>query len=126
MTPVSEDHVAMAKDLGLKEYHAKALANLIELGETKATELSSASGVPKARIYGVLDELADMGLIEKKPGRPTKYLPKSPEDIIKRTIENRRSEAEEEIERIEEMGEKFESEFEELYERARGNRGGRC
>ncbi len=100
MSPVSEEQVGMLKELGLKEYHAKSLAHLIELGETKAPELSSASGVPKARIYGVLDELAIRGLIEKKPGRPTKYLPKSPEEIVQRTIENKRSKIEKEIEKF--------------------------
>ncbi|KXA91421.1 hypothetical protein AKJ57_01270 [candidate division MSBL1 archaeon SCGC-AAA259A05] len=45
MSPVSEEQIGMLEELGLKEYHAKALAHLLELGETKAPELSSASGV---------------------------------------------------------------------------------
>ncbi len=41
-------------NMGLNEYQASALAHLMYLGETKATILSKASGVPNARIYGVL------------------------------------------------------------------------
>jgi sugar-specific transcriptional regulator TrmB len=68
-------------NMGLNEYQASALAHLMYLGETKATTLSKASGVPNARIYGVLDELSQRGLIIMRPGRPALYTPLSPEEI---------------------------------------------
>ena len=68
-------------EMGLNEYQASALAHLMYLGETKATTLSKASGVPNARIYGVLDELSQRGLIIMRPGRPALYAPLSPEEI---------------------------------------------
>ena len=68
-------------NMGLNEYQASALAHLMYLGETKATTLSRASGVPNARIYGVLDELSQKGLIIMRPGRPVLYAPLSPEEI---------------------------------------------
>jgi sugar-specific transcriptional regulator TrmB len=68
-------------NMGLNEYQASALAHLMYLGETKATTLSKASGVPNARIYGVLDELSQRGLIIMRPGRPALYAPLSPEEI---------------------------------------------
>jgi sugar-specific transcriptional regulator TrmB len=68
-------------NMGLNEYQASALAHLMYLGETKATTLSKASGVPNARIYGVLDELSQRGLIIVRPGRPALYTPLSPEEI---------------------------------------------
>ena len=68
-------------NMGLNEYQALALAHLMYLGETKATTLSKASGVPNARIYGVLDELSQRGLIIMRPGRPALYAPLSPEEI---------------------------------------------
>jgi len=71
----------LLKYTGLNEYQASALAYLILVGETKATTLSKNSGVPSARIYGVLDELAKMGLVTIRPGRPTLYEPRSPEEI---------------------------------------------
>ena len=65
--------------MGLNEYQASALAHLMYLGETKATTISKASGVPNARIYGVLDELSQKGLLIMRPGRPALYAPLSPE-----------------------------------------------
>ncbi len=68
-------------NMGLNEYQAAALAHLILLGETKATTLSKTSKVPSARIYGVLDQLAKMGLVTIRPGRPVLYNPRPLEDI---------------------------------------------
>lgn len=116
MASVTDDHIDLLKDFDLKEYHAKSLAHLLELGESKAPDISSASGVPKARIYGVLEDLADQGLIEVKPGRPTKYRPKSPEKIIQRMTQNKKNKVEREIEKIKSLGESFKSQFRPLYE----------
>lgn len=116
MPPEKEQQIDTLQNLGLKEYHAKTLAHLLELGETKAPELSSASNVPKARIYGVLNDLADQGLIEIKPGRPTKYLPKPPQEILDRIIYNKKTELEKEINEIRKIEEEFVSEFQPLYE----------
>jgi sugar-specific transcriptional regulator TrmB len=46
--------------------------------------------VPKARIYEVLDELADMGYVEVYSGRPMEYRSRSPEDILQAKVENER------------------------------------
>ena len=68
-------------NMGLNEYQSSALVYLLLLGETKATTLSKTSKVPSARIYGVLDQLAKMGLVSVRPGRPVLYSPRPPEDI---------------------------------------------
>jgi len=68
-------------NMGLNEYQASALTYLLLLGETKATTLSKTSKVPSARIYGVLDQLARMGLVNMRPGRPVLYSPRPLEDI---------------------------------------------
>ncbi|KXA97572.1 hypothetical protein AKJ37_02750 [candidate division MSBL1 archaeon SCGC-AAA259I09] len=117
---MTEDHINLIKELDLKEYHAKTLAHLMQLGETKAPELSDASGVPKARIYGILEDLADRGLIEIKPGRPTKYLPRSPDEIIERTIQNKKTEIESKIQKIQNIEEDFKTKFQKIYETAAG------
>jgi len=77
-------------DMGLNEYQASALSHLLFLGETKATTLSKASGVPNARIYGVLDELSKMGLVTVRPGRPALYSPMTPADISSALIADAR------------------------------------
>jgi sugar-specific transcriptional regulator TrmB len=76
--------------LNLTEYEETALEELLTLGRTTAPNLAEATGIPKARIYGVLDALADEGYVAVIPGRPKEYQPKSPAAIVERATENRR------------------------------------
>ena len=77
-----EQIISILTSMGLNEYQASVMSHLLLLGETKATVLSRASGVPPARIYDVLNDLAKMGLLTKKPGRPSLYKPRPPTEII--------------------------------------------
>jgi sugar-specific transcriptional regulator TrmB len=76
--------------LDLGEYERAALSELLALGRTTAPNLAEATGIPKARIYGVLESLADRGFVKVIPGRPKEYQPRSPEAILDRAAENRR------------------------------------
>jgi len=76
--------------LELGEYKRRALAELMSLGRTTAPNLAAATGIPKARIYGVLDSLADRGFVKVIPGRPKEYVARSPEAILERARENKR------------------------------------
>jgi sugar-specific transcriptional regulator TrmB len=104
--------------LGLTEYEATALRELLTLGRTTAPNLAEATGIPKARIYGVLDSLSDRGYIKIIPGRPKEYQPKSPAEILDRARENRRQEFEGFVQEIEGMRESFLAEFQPRFERA--------
>ena len=84
------DDVGVFDLLDLGEYERTALAELLTLGRTTAPNLAEATGIPKARIYGVLDSLADRGFVKVIPGRPKEYQPRSPEAILERAAENRR------------------------------------
>ena len=68
-------------NMGLNEYQALTLSHLMYLGETKASVISKASGVPDARIYGILDDLSKKGLVIVRPGRPTLYRSMTPDEI---------------------------------------------
>lgn len=76
--------------LDLGEYERAALAELLTLGRTTAPTLAEATGIPKARIYGVLESLAERGFVKVIPGRPKEYQPRSPEAILDRATENQR------------------------------------
>lgn len=102
--------------LSLTEYEEQALNRLIKLGRTTAPDLSEATGIPKARIYGVLDELADAGYIKIIPGRPKEYQPKPPEEILDRAIENERQGYESYKQTIENNREEFLATFRPLFE----------
>lgn len=104
--------------LGLTEYEETALEELITLGQTSAPNLSEATGIPKARIYGVLDALSDRGFIKVIPGRPKQYQSKSPEEVLDRAVENQRQEYEQFEAELEARREAFLDEYESRYERA--------
>ncbi|MBP1953329.1 sugar-specific transcriptional regulator TrmB [Halarchaeum rubridurum] len=104
--------------LDLTEYEANALAELLALGRTTAPDLSEAAGIPKARIYGVLESLADRGYVKIIPGRPKHYQPKSPERILERAVENERQAFERYRQDVEGMREEFLDTFVPLYEGA--------
>ena len=109
---------ALLEQLGLTEYEQQALAQLLTLGRTTAPNLAEATGIPKARIYGVLDALADRGFIKVVPGRPKEYQPKPPAAILDRAIENRRQEFEQFTAQLSEMRDAFLEEFQPRYEQA--------
>ncbi|NUB93223.1 TrmB family transcriptional regulator [Haloterrigena sp. SYSU A121-1] len=112
------DSTTLLQELALKEYEATALAHLLSAGRTTAPDIAAATGIPKARIYGVLESLANYGFIKVIPGRPKHYQPKSPTTILDRATENRRQEYEDYCAELESMREQFLAEFQPLYEQA--------
>lgn len=104
--------------LGLTEYERMALTELLTLGRTTAPTLAEATGIPKARIYGVLDSLADEGYVKVIPGRPKHYQPHPPGEILNRAEENRRQEYEAFVSDVEDARESFLAEFGPRFERA--------
>lgn len=104
--------------LELTEYERRALAELLSLGRTTAPNLSEATDIPKARIYGVLDELADRGFVKVIPGRPKQYQPRSPEEIVERAEENRRQAFEGFRQALTEHSEAFLAKYGPRFERA--------
>lgn len=112
------DPTDLLEKLDLKEYEATALAHLLRAGRTTAPDISEATGIPKARIYGVLDSLSDYGFIKVIPGRPKQYQPKPPEEILGRAKENRRQAYEDQCNELEELRSDFLDVFGPLYEHA--------
>ncbi|MFO7872565.1 MAG: helix-turn-helix domain-containing protein [Candidatus Undinarchaeales archaeon] len=89
----------ISKDLlkfDLTEYQAKALAGVLLLGEGSASDIIKVTEIPKARIYGILDELVELGALRKKPGRPTKYISLGPEKTLQNIIDFRLDKAKKE------------------------------
>jgi sugar-specific transcriptional regulator TrmB len=115
---MAAEPTALLEQLGLTEYEQQALAELLTLGRTTAPNLAEATGIPKARIYGVLDALADRGFIKVVPGRPKEYQPKPPDAILDRAIENRRQEFEQFTTQLSEMRDAFLEEYQPRYEQA--------
>jgi len=102
-------------NMGLNEYQASALTYLLLLGETKATTLSKTSKVPSARIYGVLDQLAKMGLVSVRPGRPLLYSPRPLEDIASSLVSFSMNELKQKLRALEDYAKDFVETGKKLY-----------
>ena len=105
-------------NMGLNEYQASTLSHLLYLGETKVTTLSKASGVPAARVYGILDELSQRGLVTMRPGRPVLYSPMSPDDIAHALTSEAREEARVRLELVQKYCDEFRASADEIYLKA--------
>ena len=115
---MSQDPSELLSALDLTEYEEEALETLLMLGQTTAPDLSEATGIPKARIYGVLDSLADDGYIKVIPGRPKRYQPKPPAEVLDRAIEARQQAFETYRHELDDIRGDFVDVFQPLYESA--------
>jgi HTH-type transcriptional regulator, sugar sensing transcriptional regulator len=92
------------KNLNFTEYEAKAYLSLLEESPLTGYAVAKNSGVPRSKIYEVLDSLAIRGDILVSPGNTPQYTPVPAKELIK----NRRMEAEQNFE----LAEKSLAEFE--------------
>lgn len=70
------------------KYQAAVYRTLVERGALEPTDASTWSGVPKGRVYDVLDDLHDEGAVKKQGTNPTIYVAQHPEKIIDRREQN--------------------------------------
>jgi sugar-specific transcriptional regulator TrmB len=68
--------------LGLKEYEAKVYVTLAGLGEANVRRIHEVSGVPRPRVYDVLNVLAARGFLDIRQGSPLMYCAVRPERVI--------------------------------------------
>jgi predicted transcriptional regulator len=68
--------------LGLKEYEAKCYVALVGLGEANVRRIHEVSGVPRPRVYDVLNALDKKGFIEIRQGSPLMYYAVRPDIVV--------------------------------------------
>ncbi|MEI6840977.1 MAG: helix-turn-helix domain-containing protein [Methanomicrobiales archaeon] len=68
--------------LGLKEYEAKIYVALVGLGEANVRSIHEVSGVPRPRVYDVLNALDAKGFIEIRQGSPLMYHAVRPDIVV--------------------------------------------
>lgn len=64
---------ALLEELGLTVYQSKTYLGLVGLDDASARQIVQASGVPQPKIYTVLQELRQKGLIEALLGPPSRF-----------------------------------------------------
>ncbi|MBO4248208.1 MULTISPECIES: TrmB family transcriptional regulator [unclassified Halomicrobium] len=82
--------------LGLSSYEEKVYRTLLLTGAATATELSEASGVPKGRIYDVLNGLEARKVVRLQSSDPKQYVAVEPEAVVDRLLAERAHELREE------------------------------
>ena len=85
---------AQLVSLGLTGYEASAYIALTRRDVATGAEVARLAGVPRQRIYDVLEGLAARGLATVKPGRPIRYTAVAPEDAVETLLAARRAEVE--------------------------------
>jgi len=68
--------------LGLKEYEAKIYVALVGLGDANVRRIHEMSGVPRPRVYDILNALAEKGFIEIQQGSPLMYHAVRPDIVV--------------------------------------------
>src|SRR6478752_3625953 len=81
-------------NLGLTGYEASAYLALTRRGRATGAEVARLAGLPRQRIYDVLDGLVGRGLASVEPGRPAQYTALSPDAAVGALIAARRAELE--------------------------------
>ncbi|MFQ5858593.1 MAG: TrmB family transcriptional regulator [Anaerolineae bacterium] len=76
--------------LDLSRYEAAVYVSLLQQGEATALELADLSGVPRQRVYDVLDSLSRKGLCRRKGERPRRHVVVNPETALPAMLEQRR------------------------------------
>ena len=73
--PITPERVAKLRTYGLSEYASRTYLALLDLGTAEARDISGLSKVPASKIYRILEQLHEKGLVEVLPEFPRKYAP---------------------------------------------------
>ncbi|MFD1676141.1 TrmB family transcriptional regulator [Alicyclobacillus fodiniaquatilis] len=79
---MKQDVLRMLKGLNFTEYEAKAYMALLEKSPMSGYAIALSSGVPRSKIYEVLNGLVERGEIFVSHEDPALYIPLSPQELI--------------------------------------------
>ena len=89
------ERLTKLKEFGLTEYQARAYLALLELNISTANQIPAVSRVPRTKIYGIMRQLHDKGLVQIIPETPLKYKAVQFNQYLERRVGQLKEEAEE-------------------------------
>jgi sugar-specific transcriptional regulator TrmB len=92
--------VSSLQNLGLNAYQAKAYLALLERNTLTATEVATLAGIPRPRIYEILQTLMSKGLCVLRPGRFKTYGATDPSALKDMLLPGMQSRVETELENL--------------------------
>lgn len=75
------------KSLGLTKYEALVYIALLKVASATASEIHGISGVPRASVYTVIDQLLNKGLVSVSQSAPKRFAAFPPEDSVARLMD---------------------------------------
>ncbi len=97
--------------IGLNRYESSVYLTLLKEGFMEASKLSHVAKVPIGKIYDVLKDLKNYGLVETKPSRPQKYRAVDPKSAFKLMYKRKEQEALNELKMLKETFDEIEREL---------------
>ncbi len=88
-------------NLGLSRYQAMVYTSLSLLGPSGVSEISRSSGVPRTKVYEVLEQLSKTGAVEFHAGRPALYRAAPPSVLVRQLRDRYMASADEAIKSLE-------------------------
>jgi sugar-specific transcriptional regulator TrmB len=67
--------------LGLTEYEARAYVAIVSIGEGGISDISQQSGIPRSRVYDIMERLAAKGFVEVGAMKPLRYRAVDPDKV---------------------------------------------
>ena len=67
--------------LGLTEYEARAYVAMVSVGEGGISDISHQSGMPRSRVYDIMERLAAKGFVEVGAMKPLRYRAVDPDQV---------------------------------------------
>ncbi len=104
------ERLTKLKEFGLTEYQARAYLALLELNISTANQVPAVSRVPRTKIYGIMRQLHDKGLVQIIPETPLKYKAIPFKRFIERRVGQLKEEAEELVRSSDKLAEAFQVE----------------
>ena len=84
MALISDDLIALLKKIGFTNYESKAYLGLLKNNPATGYEISQATDVPRSVIYSTLRKLESNGVVVSIHGKPMRYIPLSPKQLLSR------------------------------------------
>jgi len=100
---VQEDQISTLQSLGFTKNQAKIFLNLVRSGTCSAKTISKLSKVPREKVYRIMSQLHEKGLVIKTLSRPSKFTAVPIEDCIKILIKKKNKEHKELLEKTNDL-----------------------
>jgi len=107
------------KQLGLSPYESRTYLSILTLGPMSPSEIAQRAGIPRPRIYDVLQSLVQKGLLIEQSGRPAIYASVEPSEALKNLLIDIEIEASRQLEEKRRIVRTLSEQLSQMYEKTK-------